>query len=82
MKDRISGLCVWCGVAPAIPSGAVVNPEVLDDSAKEMAQKHTTGGIPRWSTTLALVARFSAHVWQGGRDPLFSLEHYKSRRDM
>jgi hypothetical protein len=31
-------------------------------------KKHTTGGIPRWSPTLVLVARFSAYVWQSGRD--------------
>jgi hypothetical protein len=30
-------------------------------------QKHTTGGIPRWSPTLVLVAWFSAYVWQSGR---------------
>jgi hypothetical protein len=34
---------------------------------------HTTGGIPRWSPTLVLVARFSAYVWQSGRDAQFSL---------
>jgi hypothetical protein len=36
-------------------------------------RKHTTGGIPRWSPTLVLVARFSAYVWQSGRDAQFSL---------
>jgi hypothetical protein len=44
-------------------------------------QKHTTGGIPRWSPTLVLVARFSAYVWQSGRDAQFSLTYgrmYKS----
>jgi len=30
--------------------------------------KHTTGGIPRWSPTVVLVARFSPCVWQSGRD--------------
>jgi hypothetical protein len=35
--------------------------------------KHATGGIPRWSPTLVLVARFSAHVWQSGRNARFSL---------
>jgi hypothetical protein len=39
----------------------------------EQKQKHTTGGIPRWSPTLVLVARFSAYVWQSGRDAQFSL---------
>jgi hypothetical protein len=34
----------------------------------EREKKHTTGGIPRWSPTLVLVARFSAYVWQSGRD--------------
>jgi hypothetical protein len=41
--------------------------------AKRQKQKHTTGGIPRWSPTLVLVARFSAYVWQSGRDAQFSL---------
>jgi hypothetical protein len=38
-------------------------------------QKHTTGGIPRWSPTLVLVARFSAYVWQSGRGAQFSLTY-------
>jgi hypothetical protein len=38
-------------------------------------QKHTTGGIPRWSPTVVLVARFSAYVWQSGRDAQFSLTY-------
>ena len=38
-------------------------------------QKHTTGGIPRWSPTLVLVAWFSAYVWQSGRDAQFSLTY-------
>jgi endonuclease V-like protein UPF0215 family len=42
-------------------------------SSKNIEQKHTTGGIPRWSPTLVLVARFSAYVWQSGRDAQFSL---------
>jgi hypothetical protein len=43
--------------------------------SKEQKQKHTTGGIPRWSPTLVLVARFSAYVWQSGRDAQFSLTY-------
>jgi hypothetical protein len=42
---------------------------------KRMTKKHTTGGIPRWSPTLVLVARFSAYVWQSGRDAQFSLTY-------
>ena len=42
---------------------------------KTKKQKHTTGGIPRWSPTLVLVARFSAYVWQSGRDAQFSLPY-------
>jgi hypothetical protein len=42
---------------------------------KQKRQKHTTGGIPRWSPTLVLVARFSAYVWQSGRDAQFSLTY-------
>jgi hypothetical protein len=42
---------------------------------KNKFQKHTTGGIPRWSPTLVLVARFSAYVWQSGRDAQFSLTY-------
>jgi hypothetical protein len=41
----------------------------------EKESKHTTGGIPRWSPTLVLVARFSAYVWQSGRDAQFSLTY-------
>jgi hypothetical protein len=50
----------------------------IDDKAVEQkmeGQKHTTGGIPRWSPTLVLVARFSAYVWQSGRDAQFSLTY-------
>jgi hypothetical protein len=43
--------------------------------SKKKTQKHTTGGIPRWSPTLVLVARFSAYVWQSGRDAQFSLTY-------
>ena len=43
-------------------------------------QKHTTGGIPRWSPTLVLVARFSAYVWQSGRDAQFSLTYGRMYR--
>jgi hypothetical protein len=43
--------------------------------SKELARIHTTGGIPRWSPTLVLVARFSAYVWQSGRDAQFSLTY-------
>jgi hypothetical protein len=42
---------------------------------KDTQQKHTTGGIPRWSPTLVLVARFSAYVWQSGREAQFSLTY-------
>jgi hypothetical protein len=42
---------------------------------KQNGKKHTTGGIPRWSPTLVLVARFSAYVWQSGRDAQFSLTY-------
>jgi hypothetical protein len=41
----------------------------------QQEQKHTAGGIPRWSPTLVLVARFSAYVWQSGRDAQFSLTY-------
>ena len=46
-----------------------------EPGAKRDDQKHTTGGIPRWSPTLVLVARFSAYVWQSGRDAQFSLTY-------
>jgi hypothetical protein len=42
---------------------------------EQKKHKHTTGGIPRWSPTLVLVARFSAYVWQSGRDAQFSLTY-------
>jgi hypothetical protein len=49
-------------------------------SQSEQIQKHTTGGIPRWSPTLVLVARFSAYVWQSGRDAQFSLTYGRMYR--
>jgi hypothetical protein len=47
----------------------------LPHCSRTKRQKHTTGGIPRWSPTLVLVARFSAYVWQSGRDAQFSLTY-------
>jgi hypothetical protein len=60
----------------ALPPGfqAVRMAQAAKQSAKKR-QKHTTGGIPRWSPTLVLVARFSAYVWQSGRDAQFSLTY-------
>ena len=54
-----------------------IEDELPDSPVKNEAklQKHTTGGIPRWSPTLVLVARFSAYVWQSGRDAQFSLTY-------
>jgi hypothetical protein len=46
---------------------------VIDGGQK--GKRHTTGGIPRWSPTLVLVARFSAYLWQSGRDAQFSLTY-------
>jgi hypothetical protein len=45
------------------------------EKIKFQQQKHTTDGIPRWSPTLVLVARFSAYVWQSRRDAQFSLTY-------
>ena len=58
-------------------SGVRFLPEDKDQNLPPPAkkQKHTTGGIPRWSPTLVLVARFSAYVWQSGRDAQFSLTY-------
>ena len=56
--------------------------EKIDDSLlmqqdekaiRQKVQRHTTGGIPRWSPTLVLVARFSAYVWRSGRSACVSL---------
>jgi hypothetical protein len=44
-------------------------------TSQQKVKRHTTGGIPRWSPTLVLVARFSAYVWQSGRDAQFSLTY-------
>jgi hypothetical protein len=46
-----------------------------DSKGQKEISKRTTGGIPRWSPTLVLVARFSAYVWQSGRDAQFSLTY-------
>jgi hypothetical protein len=48
---------------------------LIREKRRSKIQKHTTGGIPRWSPTLVLVARFSAYVWQSGRDAQFSLTY-------
>ena len=53
----------------------------LSRGKKAKRQKHTTGGIPRWSPTLVLVARFSAYVWQSGRDAQFSLTYGRMYSD-
>jgi hypothetical protein len=49
--------------------------QAKDQRRQSRRQKHTAGGIPRWSPTLVLVARFSAYVWQSGRDAQFSLTY-------
>jgi hypothetical protein len=63
-----------CGLAggSGIFAGAIQNDRSCHCGSK---RKHTTGGIPRWSPTLVLVARFSAYVWQSGRDAQFSLTY-------
>ena len=60
-------------VHPAAPSYSTNGKRKCIDAQK--AKRHTTGGIPRWSPTLVLVARFSAYVWQSGRDAQFSLTY-------
>jgi hypothetical protein len=54
----------------------------LEPQGRPKSQKHTTGGIPRWSPTLVLVARFSAYVWQSGRDAQFSLTYGRMCSDL
>jgi hypothetical protein len=65
------GHVIFEGTSTRYSSPATMNPL----RAKKKEQKHTTGGIPRWSPTLVLVARFSAYVWQSGRDAQFSLTY-------
>jgi hypothetical protein len=48
-------------------SGKLSKTKKMESGWRSIWQKHTTGGIPRWSPTLVLVARFSAYVWQSGR---------------
>jgi hypothetical protein len=60
-------------ISLTIPS-PITKSEYKSSGAKDM-QKDTTGEIPRWSPTLVLVARFSAYVWQSGRDAQFSLTY-------
>jgi hypothetical protein len=52
----------------------IITPDEESPGQKAKCE-HTTGGIPRWSPTLVLVARFSAYVWQSGRDAQFSLTY-------
>ncbi|KEQ73910.1 hypothetical protein M436DRAFT_45302, partial [Aureobasidium namibiae CBS 147.97] len=33
--------------------------------------KHTAAGIPTWSSTVVLICRSTAYVWQSGRDAQF-----------
>jgi hypothetical protein len=40
------------------------------------------GTFPRWSPTLVLVARFSAYVWQSGRDAQFSLTYGRMYKEL
>jgi hypothetical protein len=58
-----------------LPSMRYSSQNLNEVSKKHKNYKHTTGGIPRWSPTLVLVARFSAYVWQSGRDAQFSLTY-------
>ena len=60
-----------------------IEDELPDSPVKNEAklQKHTTGGIPRWSPTLVLVARFSAYVWQSGRSTQLSPANAWEARD-
>jgi hypothetical protein len=70
-EPYLSGMCLsaWLCMILSIQG-------LYDKSASiRKKQKHTTGGIPRWSPTLVLVARFSAYVWQSGRDAQFSLTY-------
>ena len=66
-KKRLTVDTRWIVVLP--------KQKVFISSTASKRQKHTTGGIPRWSPTLVLVARFSAYVWQSGRDAQFSLTY-------
>jgi hypothetical protein len=59
----------------AVPTGIRWRVFLVGCIEDKKAIKHTTGGIPRWSPTLVLVARFSAYVWQSGRDAQFSLTY-------
>jgi hypothetical protein len=73
-----------CHLIPYVPITRSQSLNSIDPTHTELIQrrracqhedkkkKHTTGGIPRWSPTLVLVARFSAYVWQSGR---FSLTY-------
>jgi hypothetical protein len=72
----------WCSLLPSErPSPVKTKPQKIWErlftivGCETKRQKHTTGGIPRWSPTLVLVARFSAYVWQSGRDAQFSLTY-------
>ena len=60
---------------PLFASRTITQLDKRKKNKEKESQKHTTGGIPRWSPTLVLVARFSAYVWQSGRDAQFSLTY-------
>lgn len=74
--NRQSASCILCLQSKgALDSGLCHGIRQVEGRGRvyEDKKKHTTGGIPRWSPTLVLVARFSAYVWQSGRDAQFSL---------
>ena len=68
-------LAFWWSLSDTFTEFVNQKGEDVAASKNSKRQKHTTGGIPRWSPTLVLVARFSAYVWQSGRDAQFSLTY-------
>jgi hypothetical protein len=57
------------------PSRALLRTKRGNALTPKKSKRHPTGGVPRWSPTLVLVARSSAYVWQSGRDDQFSLTY-------
>jgi hypothetical protein len=76
MKLPLPSSFFWSvGVPQPSPKIRLESDSLHHATKKQKKHGHTTGGIPRWSPTLVLVARFSAYVWQSGRDAQFSLTY-------
>jgi hypothetical protein len=74
-RGFINGHMIESKMIISISCGVACRGRIYSGHQRAKRQYHTTDGIPRWSPTLVLVVRFSAYVWQSGRDAQFSLTY-------